>query len=259
MDTTRTPSRQHDSAATDPATDTGPRLVPPFEGYPYLVTRIGFTALRHIAIVPADWTRERLIDVTRRQAEANQLNTCLCLGPGDAVYVVPGREPESATHIPTGLPVIDRLVIAGPIPETDEQERRRSALRAYAVEWPGDGYIVGDGLEGGRLATIEDISRLSGSGSNGLPPGLSACHACGRARGEYLAVRGEGNGDLRPRVVDVHCACDNHNRCAGCGEPLAGARLSAYAWHGGSVRYFAAYMGLSHRCQDPERRAAQPD
>jgi len=28
--------------------------VPPFDGYPYLVTRIGHSALRHVALLPAD-------------------------------------------------------------------------------------------------------------------------------------------------------------------------------------------------------------
>src|SRR3990172_6670868 len=45
-------------------------LPEPFDGYPYLVTRIGQTALRHLAVLPADWSRERLLDVARRQATA---------------------------------------------------------------------------------------------------------------------------------------------------------------------------------------------
>jgi len=73
---------------------------------------------------------------------------------------------------------------------------------------------------------------------------------CDRPRGEYLALRGQGDDDQRPRVIDVHCHCDNHNRCAGCGGPLAEHRLSAYFWDEdrASVCYVAAYCGLSHRC-----------
>jgi len=29
----------------------------PFDGYPYLVARIGRTQLRHITLLPADWPR----------------------------------------------------------------------------------------------------------------------------------------------------------------------------------------------------------
>ena len=65
-------------------------MVPhPFTGYPYLVTRIGHTALRNMSVLPADWSRERLLDLVRRQAIANQLETCLCLGPTESVFVSP--------------------------------------------------------------------------------------------------------------------------------------------------------------------------
>jgi hypothetical protein len=56
-----------------------------FEGFPYLVTRIGRTTLQHIALLPADWSRERLVDAVRRQVAANRLDTCLCLGLAEAV------------------------------------------------------------------------------------------------------------------------------------------------------------------------------
>src|SRR5688500_3618502 len=35
----------------------------PFDGYPYLVTSIGRCALRHMAILPADWAYRRLLDL----------------------------------------------------------------------------------------------------------------------------------------------------------------------------------------------------
>ena len=248
MRLTSSTGRRPVSWAIDRASRARPTLVSRFHGYPYLVTRIGRTALRHIAILPADWSRKRLIDLARRQAEANQLETCLCLGPAEAVYLIPGEEPYESTYIPTGIPVIDQLVLAEEFPVTPELAGRLEALRAFNDRGRGTGYLVGDGLEGGRLATASDIARLTASGDAGLPPGLRTCTACGRAHGEYLASRGEGTGDRRPRVIDVLCRCANHNRCAGCGEPLAADRLSAWAWEGASVRYLAAYAGLGHRC-----------
>ena len=230
------------------------RIVPPFDGYPYLVTRIGHTALRHFAIVPADWDRDRLIELARRQALANKLETCICLGPNDAVFVSREGEASAATFVPTGIPVADRLVVAGPPPDTAEQAARRKCLRDYATRWKARGYLVGDNLEGGRPATPDDVARLSGRGPAGLPPGLRRCLDCGQPRGEYLSLRGFSDGqdydERSPHVVEVHCRCDNHNRCAGCGGPLADQRLSAYYWdeERGSVLYVAAYCGLSHRC-----------
>ena len=67
---------------------------------------------------------------------------------------------------------------------------------------------------------------------------------------------------MTPRVVRIHCRCENHNRCAACCEPLADTRLSAYGYDEarGSVYYLAAYAALSHRCR-PEpgaRKEAHP-
>ena len=223
---------------------------PPFDGYPYLVTRIGRTPLRHFAVVPAEWPRHRLLDLLRRQADANQLETCLCLGPADAVYVRPPGEPVPATHIPTGIPVLGRLVIAGPLPDSPDLARRHAELVAYADRNGATGHLVGDGLEGGIAATAEDVARLSGNGHDGLPPGLVRCGSCGCARGEHLSLRGLEYDERNPRVIPVHCRCDNHNRCAGCGRTLASERLSAWYWdeERAGARYVAAYCGLSHRC-----------
>ncbi len=222
----------------------------PFDGYPYLVTRIGRTALRHLAVVPADWSRDRLVDLGRRQAGANQLETCLCLGPADAVFVTPDGATRAATFVPTGIAVTDRLVVAGPIPDTAEQATRRAVLRAYIDRQKNRGYLVGDGLEGGRVAEPSEIARLSGPRVDGLPPGLRRCPACDQPRGEDLVLHVLPDLDGPPVVVDVACRCDNHNGCAGCGEPLADHRLSAYAWHAERVEvlYVAAYCGLSHEC-----------
>jgi hypothetical protein len=94
------------------------------------------------------------------------------------------------------------------------------------------------------------VERLSGHDDEGIPRGLRRCGGCAGFHGDYLAVRGEGNGDMTPRVILVRCRCGNHNRCARCGETLAEWRLSAYhfAEADRAVRYAAAYMALGHRC-----------
>jgi len=222
----------------------------PFDGYPYLVTRIGRSALRHMAVLPADWPRGRLLELARRQAEANRLETCLCLGPTDAVSFTPDGETGQAVIAPTGIPVAERLALVEPVPPTEEVAARRLALRAYTERSTPGGYLVGDGLEGGRPAAPADIDRLSGLGADGVPKGLTRCMDCRRFAGDYLALDGEGDGDRTPRVIRVHCRCENHNRCAGCGKTLADRRLSAYHYEEAdrTVEYAAAYMAFGHRC-----------
>ena len=225
-------------------------LTPPFDGYPYLVTRIGQSALRHIAILPPTWSPERLLDLTRRQALANRLDTCLALGPDKAVYVTADGEEYPAAAVPTGLPVVERLRLASNLPRTSEMAARRVRLRTYADAQKVPGYMIGDGLEAGRRAVLDDIFRLAGLEGADPHPGLARCATCAEFAGDYLATKGEGNGDLNRRVVRVHCRCDNHNRCARCGEPLAAHRLSAYHWveDRDSVCYVAAYSAFSHHC-----------
>lgn len=162
-----------------------------------------------------------------------------------------------AGFVPSGLPVVDGLIIAGPLPDTDELATRREALRAWVEQLKASGhmsgYIVGDNLEAGRPATAEEIALLSGRIVRGLPQGLSRCLVCWAARGEYLDVRGSGRAGRAPGVIHIYCHCDNHNRCAGCGEPLASQRLSAWAWKDDawSPGYMAAYGALRHRCGEP--------
>jgi hypothetical protein len=227
-----------------------PNLRLPFDGFPYLVTRIGRTTLQHIALLPADWSRDRLVEAVRRQVAANRLDTCLCLGPAEAVYVAADGSESTSSELPWGMPALGAIATAEPLEGTPELRARWADLQAFARRHPGDGYLVGDGLEGGRRASHEDVKLLSGRDANGIPAGLYRCAGCGDFRGDYLAVRGEGNGDRTPRVVPVHCRCDNHNRCARCGGNLAPWRLSAYhfAEADRAVRYAAAYMALGHRC-----------
>lgn len=245
----------------------------PFDGYPYLVTRIGHTPLRHITLLPKGWRRGRLVELARRQRDANRLDICLALGPAESIFFdangIDGADDDARPSglIPWGLPVTDRLATPEWFDDTAELIERRARLARYSEAHRGTGYLVGDGLEGGRPASSSDIDRLAGLGSSGFPPGLARCPVCDQLAGEFLAVRGEGNGVMTPRVIEVHCQCANHNRCAACGEPLAESRLSAYRWSepDNAVRYLAAYVALSHRCQsrpaDPsiagERRYAQ--
>jgi hypothetical protein len=149
-------------------------LPEPFDGYPYLVTRIGHSALRHMAVLPADWPRGRLLDLARRQAEANRLETCLCLGSSEAVFFTPDGKAVDSVIIPIGIPVVERLALVEPVPQTEEVAVRRLDLYAHAELLNPGGYQVGDGLEGGRPAGPADIDRLFRE-ADGVPTGLTRC------------------------------------------------------------------------------------
>jgi hypothetical protein len=230
--------------------------LPAFTGYPYLVTRIGACALRHVAIVPADWSRDRLVELLQKQASSNQMSTCLVLGPADAIYVDVDRDrvetgaPVASKIVPSGMPVVERIFLPAAVLETSEMAERRLELRTFAERNRGTGYIVGDNLEGGRAASPEDLARLAGGGPGDPRPGLGACRTCGELAGDLLQIGAPGTRYPGSRVIRVDCRCANHNRCARCGETLADRRLSAYFWDGAKhgVWYVAAYSALSHRC-----------
>ena len=243
-----------------------------FDGYPYLVTRIGHSALRSVVILPAEWTRGHLIDLARRQATANRLDTCLCIGPDHAIYITPDGKTSRRDAVPTGIPVGDRLALSEPIPDTPDVLARRASLEDFRQALVPSGYLVGDGLEGGRVATGADLSEVKVR--RGVPAttphGLIRCTTCRGLAGEFLATKGEGNGDYAPRVIQIHCRCDNDNRCARCGSTLADYRLSSYYYDEVQDKpmYVAAYMAFSHQCPDlvrspdpkraPSRRGPRP-
>ena len=217
---------------------------PCFGGYPYLVSRIGRSALRHIVLVPADWPRDRIIATTRAMAEANRFETVACFGPTDALYVDSDNARTWEGPTPSGTLVIERLRLPEPIQATEELTARRAAFRAFDDANQGGRYIVGDGIDRGEPAQPEDRARLAGRGPDGLPVGLVRCPRCGHAAGDYLRKGVE--------IVKVRCACDNHNRCARCLRPLAAHRLSAWLWsdEDDAAWHVAAYSAFSHRCPD---------
>jgi hypothetical protein len=51
-------------------------------------------------------------------------------------------------------------------------------------------------------------------------------------------------------IVTVHCRCDNHNRCARCGETLADNRLSSFFYdeERREIWFTPGFCAFSHRC-----------
>jgi len=80
------------------------RLLPVFDGYPYLVSRIGHTPLRHIALMPADWPRERIA----RWVAPEPCPTCRQAGGVGRSQVLGSDRPRSGPSRPRKLQFLDR-------------------------------------------------------------------------------------------------------------------------------------------------------
>jgi hypothetical protein len=224
-----------------------------FPGFPYFITRI-VPAMYHVIVLPSEYSERELQAFAGTQTLANRLEAALVLADDRGFYfygddvAVPSACPPWGGAIVTGqlAPAIDFV-------ETDDLRTRRAALDvvAEAVRKRG-GYMLGDLTCGGRPATDDEVRRLSGVHPDGAPAGLVRCDRCGERRGVCLSDR-----DRFPRLLlTVHCRCDNHNRCARCGEPLHEHRLNAnvYDERAKCVLHVPGFSGLSHRCVSAERR-----
>ena len=235
--------------ASDPHLDIG------FDGYPNLVTKVGTRALRHVMVLPADRSRDGLVELATRQARANGLPTALVLGPTDAVEVTTEEPAGLSTILSSGrVPQIDRLMPPERFRPTRELTRRRADLRAWVAE---DRLVERNFNYWGanpvpRVATQEE-RRANRPRRDNPHPGIVHCPACGDLRGEALAFRYAAR--TKTGVVDVYCRCQNRNRCAACGEWLAPHRLDAHHWSADyeGPCYVQASVGLLHRCSRVSR------
>lgn len=229
--------------------------VPVFLGVPYLMTKLGSLPFRHITLLPSEHRRDELCELARRQCQANQLETQLHLSLDEIRLFEPsGREADLHGEFPVGPPVWGSLRLSENVPESIEVARRQRQLERYVDSYPRapTGYRLAEPAAAGRLATADEVERLGLRGADGTRTATHRCPTCQWVRGEWLAADGEGNGDPRPRVVFVHCRCDNDNRCARCGKPLAEGRLGSFKFDdtkaGGGVRFLNPFFALSHRC-----------
>jgi hypothetical protein len=222
------------------------RHLPVFDGYPYLVTAL-VGGLYHFIVLPGDLGRAELVSLARRQHSANRLRTCLAVGPDAAMYI--SDDGETVGEVPRCTdPISDRLLSPEEFPATPELRDRQQRLRAFVADSKArsaGGYLV-DRMRG-RTATAEDLVRLSGTDSDGVPVGLARCAVCTAYRGEYLPSHQPG------LVVRVFCRCENHNRCARCLHPLDEHRLVAayYDERTARVWHVPAFSALNHVC--PQR------
>lgn len=220
--------------------------LPFFDGFPYFVTRI-VGALRHIALLPADWSETELRRLARHQASANRLEICLAFGPDRAIYYGLDAERSGVVEAPRGgLLVTGKLQTPVDFPRTAELVERTRRLEDYIAAHDRDVYLLGDSDATYRAATPEELVRLAGRDSSGVMRGLERCETCREYRGVCL-----GTAEVYAESVTTgYCRCENHNLCARCGEPLAEWRLNAnhFDRQDGHVWHLPAFSGFGHRC-----------
>ena len=108
-----------------------------FEGFPYIVTKV-VGAMHHIILLPGDFADNNLLEITRWQATANRLETCLVFSDHRCVYFESSGTESTAEFM----------------------------------------YIMGDSTKGGREATPAEVRKLAGRNQGGVPAGLKKCAEC---------------------------------------------------------------------------------
>ncbi len=242
------------------------QLNPPrFDGFPYLTTRV-VAGLYHVIVIPARQQAEWYQELLYCQGEANQLETCLVLDARTAWFWSLDGGVTQTDQPPTGgVIVTDRLQPCEAFDRTPDLSARHTRLTRFSEARKVGGYLHGDLNKGGRTATREECHRLAGVDADGVPNGLEQCGFCGDRHGKCL----DPSPNFTTWLVQVHCRCENHNRCARCGLALAERRLNAnyYRESDGHIWHTPGFCGLSHLCPgvgqgtlapEPDRSDSEP-
>ena len=222
-----------------------------FDGFPYLLTRVA-GPLYHVILLPAGWPEDSLAELSRLQAFANRLPTCLQLTRDRAIYLDGRREVVGAPYQPTsGILVTSRLVAPLDCDDGSREIRRRHA-RLLELVSHSNRNLLADPTKGGHQASSEELWQLDAFQPNGVPWGLSQCARCGDWQGICL----DPSNVSKDMVVSVDCRCANTNRCARCHQLLYERRLNAnyYAPDKGTIVHVPGFCGLSHQCRAAARR-----
>jgi len=214
---------------------------------PYLVIRLS-PGFHHIIVLP--WlSLPELLDVSKTQVHYNRIGCCLVLYPEWAYYFdVTGEETQSKVVPVMSIITGDRLKTCIVVQETDDLKARRAVFQKTVTK---TGYAMGDLTKGGRDATPEELETLAGFQGDGVPKGLNKCPTCGEWRGTCL----DPNPQFKGKVMEVHCVCENDNRCAWCGELLYVRKLNAnyYDPKNHQIWHVPGFSALNHSCKKDYR------
>ncbi len=164
-----------------------------FEGFPYLVVH-AVLGLSHIILLPRGLGEQSTHWIARQQRNANRLPVSLVLSADRIIVYQPrGAHFESSRVFVPGFPVSGKLEPCVSFPEGGELAVRARALEEFITEHNPGGYLLGNAMKGGRVATLDEAQWLFGRDDDGVPRGLECCPACGEWKGECLnpAIREE--------------------------------------------------------------------
>ena len=232
--------------STNPSASRVQLNLPRFDGFPYLITRV-VSGFYHIIVIPARQRAESYQELLLRQGEANRLETSLVLDARTAWFWSPNGDLARTSQPPTGgIIVTDRLQPCEAFDRTPDLSARHTRLERFVEARKPGGYMLGDLTKGGRPATPEECHRLAGFDADGVPNGLQQCGDCGDWRGQCL----DPSPNFAGEVMQVHCRCENDNRCARCGSLLAERKLNAnyYRESDRQIWHVPGFVGLSHCC-----------
>jgi hypothetical protein len=221
--------------------------LPFFDGYPYLVVRLQ-PVFFHLSVLPTAWPVSKLKEVTRYQAQMNDLPASLVLARDSAFYFRPDGSEHQGDLPPCGGTIVEGLLsLTEVFPQTPELGVRQLRLSAFVNSLKQTGYVLGDTTKGGRKPNELETRNLSGRQQNGVPLGLTRCSRCGEWRGECI----DPNPWLHGVVVPVHCLCENRNFCARCGGRMNQRKVNAnyYSEQEDIVWHVPGFSALSHRCK----------
>src|SRR5688572_22936469 len=217
-----------------------------FDGFPYLMTRV-VGCLYHVILLPKRWHEDDLVELSRLQAFANQLPTCLVLAIDRAIYFNGKDDGFECDQPPVGGILITSRLLTPVECEDGSEELHIRQARLLRLVNRSSRYVVGDPTKGGRKATPEELTQLDGFQSDGTPCGLTRCGVCGDWQGICL----DPSQTFAGMVMTVVCRCANTNRCARCHQLLYDRRLNAnyFAPDKGAILHVPGFCGLSHQCR----------
>jgi hypothetical protein len=220
--------------------------LPVLDAYPFLVVRLQ-PEFYHLSILPADRELRALRDVGRSQAQINDLQVCLALGPDSCFFYQPDGTEDESDYIPRrGIIACGTLKTADVFPMSAEIVERRLRLDAFAKSVNGGGYAFGDLTRGGHEPSKFDAESLTGSQPNDIPFGLTRCSGCGEWSGECI----DPDPLIPGLLIRIHCLCENMNLCAHCLHRLCDRKVDAsyYSEQDGKIWYVPGFCALRHRC-----------
>ncbi len=219
-----------------------------FDGFPYILTKI-VGAMYHVALLPKDLSVSEMTELAHLQVLANRLPTCLVLSEKQCLYFSPENGKQSQAEPPWGgIWIVDKLQLSQDFDDCKDLRLRRRKLDVFMkARNPTSGYMVCTARANARDATPEEKVLLAGSTADGIPKGLSRCPTCSEYKGTCFPL----NDKLQNEVLQVHCQCENWNRCARCGETLSENRLNAnhYITSRKGIFHHPGFSCFSHKCK----------